>query len=320
MGSVADRIARKIASSRRSQVIDLEGWREGKKMAREVGFSDEGPVLDHLAHLEPCHALYVMTQNISSLIGEQIAEMPEARDFFSTVSDAEEEYLPEGPPMSPLTVSYFSMWSLFDVQFGSSRETMGSCILRVVRDFGWPSWLTDTVGLMQQSRMGFFVHCGWEDKDILLREIRTQEVFSCRVPAGYAGNKGEVWFARLLPPPHRLCRRHIVFTTPYVFQDLPERAFTDYLERELARMKARKKASRTDDLYGHLMKYGRGPNHWNEYIFCTYTGHRDEVIFMTGIPDILESLPHRPADWYVRQYALPKRLSRRSGRRRASCD
>ena len=89
--------------------------------------------------------------------------------------------------------------------------------------------------------------------------------------------------------------RCIVFNTPYVIRDYPEEAFVDYLERELARMKAQKRPSRTDDLHGHLMKYGPEPNHWNEYIPCAYTGHRHEAIFLTGIPDIRESLPHASA-------------------------
>jgi len=126
----------------------------------------------------------------------------------------------------------------------------------------------------------------------MLRGIGAREVVSCMVPAGYAGSEGEIWFARVLPPPHALCRRHIVLTTPYVIRDWPESAFVDYLERELARMKARKRPPRTDDLDGHLMKYGPEPNHWNEYVFCAYTGHRKEAIFLTGIPDIPESLPH----------------------------
>ena len=40
------------------------------------------------------------------------------------------------------------------------------------------------------------------------------------------------------------------------------------------------------------MKHGPEVNHWNEYIHCGYTGHRPEAIFLTGIPDIRESLPH----------------------------
>ena len=53
-----------------------------------------------------------------------------------------------------------------------------------------------------------------------------------------------------------------------------------------------KKPPQTDDLHGHLMKYGPDPNHWSEYIHCAYEGHQREAVFLTGIPDIRESLPH----------------------------
>ena len=144
---------------------------------------------------------------------------------------------------------------------------------------------------MQQSRMGFFVHCGSEGEGVLLREVGTGEIVSCAVPAGYTGSEGQIWFVRVLPPPHPLCRHHVVFNTPYVIRDYPERAYVDYLERELARMKAKKQRG-TDDALGDLMKYGPDPNHWNEYIQCGYSGHRHEAIFLTGIPDIRQSLPH----------------------------
>ena len=42
----------------------------------------------------------------------------------------------------------------------------------------------------------------------------------------------------------------------------------------------------------YIMKHGPTANHWNEYIFCAYAGHRKEAVFLTGIPDIKESLPH----------------------------
>ena len=291
MGSVADKIASKLLSSRGSKVVDLAGWREGRKMALDAGLGDQGPVPAKFADLDPCHGIYALAENVASLMAESISGMREAKGFVRIVGDAEDEYMPSGPPMSPLTVSYFSMWAFFDVRFGSSRETMGSCILRIAPEFDCPSWLIDSVERMQRSRMGFYVHCGGEDEGVLLREVGTREVVSCTVPAGYAGREGEIWFARVLPPPHSLCRRHIVFTTPYVIRDWPECAFVDYLERELARMRA-KKPPRTDDLHGHLMKYGADPNHWNEYIHCAYSGHRADAIFLTGIPDMRESLPH----------------------------
>lgn len=292
MGSVADKIAKRMASARGSKVVDMAGWREGRKLAHEAGFGGEGPVPAKFADLEPCHGIYVMAENIVSVIAESISMLRETKGFARIVGAAEEEYLPAGPPMSPLTVSHFAMWAFFDVRFGSSRETMGSCILRMATVLDFPDWLTETVRLMQGSRMGFYVHCGSEGEATLLREVGTRDVLSCSVPAGYAGIEGEIWFARVLPPPHEMCGRNIVFTTPYVIRDHPERAFVDYLERELARMKAQGKPPRTDDLHGHLMKHGPEPNHWNEYIHCGYTGHRHEAIFLTGIPDIRESLPH----------------------------
>lgn len=292
MGSVAERIAKRLTSARRSKGIDLAGWREGRELALEANFGAEGPTHAKFAHLEPCHGIYVLTQNVVSLMAETISAMREAKGYYRIVGNAMDEYLPDGPPISPLTASYFSTWALFDVRFGSSSETMGSCILHIVPKLGLPAWLTDTVRLMQRSRMGLYVHCGNVGESVLLREVGTRETVPCSVPAGYAGNEGQIWFVRMLPPPHELCRRHIVLITPYVIPDHPERAFVDYLERELARMKAQKRPPRTDDLRGNLMKHGPEPNHWNEYIFCAYTGHRHEAIFLTGIPDIPESLPH----------------------------
>ena len=295
MGSVSDKIAKKILSSRGSKVVDMAGWREGRKMAVEAGFGDEGQALGKFADLEPCHALYAAAQNVASLMAESISGMKEAKGYVRIAGAAEDEYLPSAPPMSPLTVSYFTMWALFDVRFGSSRETMGSCVLRIAPEFDSPSWLTGAVERMQQSRMGFYVHCGREGGGVLLREVGTREAVSCTVPAGYGGREGEIWFVRLLPPPHGLCRHHIVINTPYVIREYPERAFIDYLERELARMMAKKKPPRTDDPHSHLMKYGPDPNHWNEYVFCAFSDYRHEAIFLTGIPDIRHSLAHASA-------------------------
>ncbi|MCY4486873.1 MAG: hypothetical protein OXF11_07120, partial [Deltaproteobacteria bacterium] len=162
MGSVADKIAKKILSSRGSKVVDLASWREGRKMALEAGLGDDGRALGKLAGHDPCHALYVVAQNVASLMAETISGLREAKGYVRIVGGAEDEYMPGGPPMSPLTVSYFTMWALFDVGFGSSRETMGSCILRIASEFDCPSWLVDGVERMQQSRMGFYVHCGSE--------------------------------------------------------------------------------------------------------------------------------------------------------------
>ena len=128
-------------------------------MALEADFDDDGLPLGKFAGADPCHGLYALGQNVASLMAESVSYLREAKGYVRIVGDAEDRYLPGGPPMSPLTASYFTMWAMFDVRFGSSRETMGSCILRIAREFGSPSWLMETVERMQQSRMGFYVHC-----------------------------------------------------------------------------------------------------------------------------------------------------------------
>ena len=141
MGSVADKIARKIAVLNRSGVVDLAGWRQGTEDAARIGFDDE--------HQDPCHTQYIGGQHLVSIMTEIIAEFREARKFVKIYKEAEDMYLPQGPPMSPLTLSFFSMWSMFDVRFGSSRETVGTCTLRIIPELDCPPWLMDVVARLQ---------------------------------------------------------------------------------------------------------------------------------------------------------------------------
>ncbi len=89
-------------------------------MALEAGCGGEGPVPAKFADLDPCHSIYALAQNAASLMSESISGMREATGFVRIAGAAEDEYMPSGPPMSPLTVSYFTMRALFDVRFGSS--------------------------------------------------------------------------------------------------------------------------------------------------------------------------------------------------------
>ena len=107
-------------------------------MALKAGFGDDGLPLGKVAGHDPCHAIYALVQNVASLMAESVSGMREAKGYFRVVGDAEDRYLPAGPPMSPLTVSYFTMLAMFDIRFGSSRETMGSCILRIASEFDCP--------------------------------------------------------------------------------------------------------------------------------------------------------------------------------------
>ena len=73
--------------------------------------------------LHPAHAAYIFVQNRVSLIGEQLTALREMDPLESVISRAEDEYMPSGPPMSPLTMSYFTCWSFFDACVEPGNET-----------------------------------------------------------------------------------------------------------------------------------------------------------------------------------------------------
>ena len=101
--------AREIITSPGSKVVNLVRRREGRTMALEVGFDEIGLALvKELADHDPCHALYVVAENVVSPMTESISGMREAKGYLRIAGGAEDECVPDGLPMSPLAVSYFT--------------------------------------------------------------------------------------------------------------------------------------------------------------------------------------------------------------------
>ncbi len=108
---------------------------------------------------DPLHAVYVAVQNIMSVFAECVSVLPELKSYYKTVSDAEEEYMPAGPPMSPLTRSYFTTWAFFDFRFGGEHETIGTCLTDLGSQLGLDPGMVEAVHQFQESRMGVYEQC-----------------------------------------------------------------------------------------------------------------------------------------------------------------
>jgi hypothetical protein len=94
-----------------------------------------------------------------------------------------------------------------------TAETIGTTILVVAKTLGMDPGLLRLIGLMQASRMGLHVQEGREGSIVVLRELVTDRVYRAVAPSGYHGRKGELWFARVLPPPSAGSVENVVFTT-----------------------------------------------------------------------------------------------------------
>ena len=213
MGTTADKITKAILAHERSGVIDLSRYRAAKAAVEDARLGD-----DRLRELlatgyDPAHAAFIYAQNFASFLAEQLSSSKELRKYAEIVGQAEDDYHPSFPPLSPVTNSHFTMWALFDVLFGQSHETIGTCLLRLARDMPFPGWLVDAIDAMQKSRMGFYVHEGFEDRFVRLREIDREGVKLCHPTSGYRGSEGQIWFGRLVPPMNDLVKYH-VFSPP----------------------------------------------------------------------------------------------------------
>ena len=122
--------------------------------------SPQTPDIERLIEegIDPVHAAYIFVHHIASVFAENVSQLPEMRAFTKEVGKAEDEYLPEGPPMSPLTRSYFTSWAFFDHRIGKTTDTLASCLIDA-NDIIWmnPDQL-HALKEMNESRMGIYEH------------------------------------------------------------------------------------------------------------------------------------------------------------------
>jgi hypothetical protein len=235
---------------------------------------------------DPLHHQYIHGQHILSMFAELKSPLDEMDEYYDVTVEAEDDYQPSFPPMSPLTSSYFTLWAFLDLVFGHDKETVASCLQDSIDCLKLSNEVELIIRQMQSSRMGIYEHCGMAGGYVILHELITNKEYQCHSTSGYHGTKGEVWFVRLMPPMFDY-NHHVVFTTPYVVTNTSSLDWTHFLNRTIGNSKG----SRDEGLH-NLMKYGKSIHYWNEYIFVAYVNFKYDVVYLTGFPDIKSSLPH----------------------------
>jgi hypothetical protein len=125
MGAISKKLASRLRRAKR-QAGDLrrQALADFARVPRDVKGVE---ALVRSGH-DPLHAAYVAGQNFTSVFAETVSQFPEFDPYCRVVGPAEDEYMPSSPPMSPLTLSYFTTWAFFDVRFGPDGETIGTCL------------------------------------------------------------------------------------------------------------------------------------------------------------------------------------------------
>lgn len=284
MGRISNRLKGSVSgwSARYLRALD----RLAQSMSIPTCAQDAQALVD--AGYDPSHTLYLAVQNVLSVFAACIANQPELKRYVDAVSKAEDRYSPEGPPASGLTSSYFTAWSFFDLAVGPERETIGTCLVEVGELLAMDPAILEAVDRFSQSRMGVYEHCGASDGRIRLRELVTGRDLACVCPSGYAGKPGELWYVRLCAPREDVADGHVAVTTPYVLTGAGKADWVAYLHRTMLQLDAaQSKCRRLHD----LLKFGLNDHHWHDFIAKAFDRHRDEVIFLRGLPDVQGSMP-----------------------------
>lgn len=289
MGPIARKVVAELRKHKRRHVVDVAQWREAEEIAKEVLDGASPPPGGE--DLPPAFALYSFVTNFAVGLVEILQELPQLRRFIDRIEEAEDEYMPSGPPMSPLTRSFFWHGMLWDTTVGVQRETLGSILLAIARTLEMDSGFVSVLEKLSASRLGLHVLEPRAEDRIVLRELVTDERKPSISPAGYDGSPGQLWLARVVPPPAPHLPS-VVITTPYVILAPGVSGWDAYLDRTLPRIAAKNRL----DAYRLLMKHGLEPMYWSEYVLAAYVNHVPEAIFLTGLPDVAESRPHSRAD------------------------
>lgn len=296
MGPISKKVIAGLKKAKNQKNIDFKELKEAKAYAQDL---DKTVVSeDRLSKYDPLHAVYIYAQNKVSVLVEQLSDLSVLSKLTNTLEQADDIYLPSSPPKSPITQSYFTCWGFFDLCIGIKKESFGTVILDLLKNLNADSGLIKIIECMQNSRMGIFIHKGHLDRYVILEELITGKEIKVIVPSGYQGKKDEIWYARVMPEPFPDLHYgySLIFTTPYILIDIngnigssAKRDDWDaFFDRNL------KAAMEKDKInaYESFMKYGKNKYFWNEYIFEGYVNYQEDMIMLTGFPDIPLSMPH----------------------------
>jgi hypothetical protein len=292
VGKIANQLKAILLRPGSQKVISLTDFSAAKKTAEENVASIRRPEELVKEGYDVGHAFYVNLQNLMSVFAEQVTTLPPfhvAHDFLSEVQDS---YVPIGPPMSPLTTSFFSFWTLFDAAFGPDRETIGSVFCSLAKALNvCPLHLLLAKNLVN-SRMGIYevtaVRLDLGEGRVELTEMLTDRKYKTLIASGYKGVVGDLLYLRLAPPPvPEVSDFHIGLTTPYVLVGSPKSEWEAFFARHDV---SRENVGR-DQRMDKFLKFGKTRRYWAEYVFYGYLNHRPDCIFLAGIPDLPQSLP-----------------------------
>ena len=245
--------------------------------------------------LTPSEKYEVVVDVCRSFADNFAAVVPPLEEWSDTVESAEEEYLPSGPPMSPVTHYFFVYWSVSDLQFGPEKETLAECVealLSSSKPNKSDQLVLSLISNIASSQPGVYEVTKSNSRQTELRDIVDDRTFRCDPSSA---KKGELWLTRLLPYPED-DTRHFTATEPYLLQG--------FSKQEWLRMLLQASDSRGLTIE-ELLKFGHSQLSWLEYLHQSYLGIKGEFIALCGNLTDPRTRPHSDGEDLSPRYRVP---------------
>lgn len=244
---------------------------------------------------DPQFVLYTTVQTQLLMMAAMLEDSGAVDAYHEAFEAGLEEYMPGFPPMSPVTDSLFHSWALCDLKFGADKDNIGQLATMMLSEVGMPAELRELCGKLVSSRMGIYETLDVLGEQLVVRELVTGCELLVDVPTGYLGEEGELRFVRLAPPAVHDAEYFTELTTPYILEGHSSDDWTRYLQSVMPESVVASEgagSTQVEDRLAAVFKDDLGTMPWLEFVFQSYSGFAEDVIYLTGIPDAPASLPH----------------------------
>ncbi len=225
--------------------------------------------------------------NVAGTFATQALDVLELIPFNNKLADLQEEYMPSYPPMSPVTTSFFQAWMVLDARIASNGPTLGGLLAQYLKGKNALPYLWRALDALNDSSGSFYEVMDVGNGLVRLWDIPGRREISCWNSSGYPGQRGEVWYVRVLPPVLDGTDHSVTLNTPYVFRKEGRESWEDFFRRRP--FSGGGEPSRELREY---LKYGKTLEYWLEFVFQAYANHTGNAIFLVGLPDDANSRPH----------------------------
>lgn len=243
--------------------------------------------------------------------------------------EVEEEYMPGGPPQSPIYDSFSMQFVLGSVRQGIGNETPYSVLARLLQRDPSRTRLQSMAQTLAEARFELYRVISAGDHHADIEPVRGGTALSVRLTGPFL-RPGDFGLMRVLT----FDNEHFIADSPYLLK-ASEQDWLDHLTRIAAQQqapavtsppqkasklsskeqarrrqkdKARAARSEPEEVIKRYLQFGLSDRYWFDYVMDAYAGERRGIVFLAGVPDRPEELPHS-AEYQVPEPDLPPQFA-----------